>query len=136
MARGDMAVDTFAVANEIEILNRKEFEAVPMTIDFSDVVAGSDGKKVVKAGTPVNASGVPVLSTPWTGAAGIMLHDCYEDYPVVAMLKVGYVNVTRAEENTTLHYDAALPTALNIAGCRIAFEDPIITGSYTPSSSS
>ena len=136
MARGDMQVNTLAVGSEIEILNRKEFEAVSMTLDFTDVVAGADGVKVIKAGTPINASGVPVLSTPWTGAAGILLHDGYEDYPVVAMLKVGYVNVTRAEENTELHYDAALPTALNIAGCRIAFEDPIITGSYTPSSSS
>ena len=136
MARGDMVVDTFAVGSEVEILNRKEFEAVPMTVDFTDVVAGADGKKVVKAGTPINASGVPVLSTPWTGAAGILLHDAYEDYPVVAMLKEGYVNVTRAEDNTDLSYDAALPTALNIAGCRIAFEDPIITGAYNPSSSS
>lgn len=125
MARGDMAVNTLAIGSEVEILNRKEFEAVSMTVDFTNVEDG-----VVKAGTPVNASGVPVSATPWTGAIGLILHDVYEDYPTVAVLKVGYVHSTRAQANSSLTYDAALTTALNAAGCRIAFEEPIIaTGS-------
>lgn len=126
MARGDMAFDTLAVNGEIEILNRKEFEAVAMTVDFTGVsTTGDNGKKVVKAGTPINASGVPVKTTPFTGAVGILLHDTYETHPQGAILKVGYVHVGRAQLNSGLTYDSALTTALNAAGCRIALEVPI-----------
>lgn len=130
MARGDMAVDTLTVGGEIEILNRKEFEAVSMTVDFTNVNADANGEYVVKAGTPVSKAGVPIGETPWTGAIGLILHDVYKDSPSVAVLKVGYVHTTRAQTNSGLTYDAALTTALNAAGCRIAFEEPIIaTGS-------
>lgn len=123
MARGDMKVDTLAVSGEIEILNRKEFEAVPMTVDYTGVSATADnGEKIVKAGTPVDKDGKVISATPWTGAVGILLHDAYESRPQVAMLKVGYVNTGRAQTNSGLTYDAALTTALNAAGCRIAFE--------------
>ena len=136
MARGDMAFDTLAVSQEIEILNRKEFEAVAMTVDFTDVATTADnGKKVVKAGTPINASGVPVATTPWTGAVGLLLHDTYENHPQGAILKVGYVHTTRLETSCSIEVDAALVTALLTAGCRIAFEEPIL-GSGSGSSSS
>ena len=136
MARDDMRYDTLTVGGEIEILNRKEFEAVSMTVDFTNVNATADnGEKVVKAGTPVSALGVPVTSTPWSGAIGLLLHDAYESAPQVAVLKVGYVHVMRAEANSDLTYDAALVTALNGAGCRIAFEEPVIASGYSPSSS-
>lgn len=126
MARGDMSFDTLSVAQEVEILNRKEFQAVAMTIDFTGVTDIADnGKKVVKAGTPINASGVPVKTTPFTGAVGILLHDTYETHPQGAILKVGYVHVGRAQLNSGLTYDSALTTALNAAGCRIALEVPI-----------
>lgn len=126
MARGDMSFDTLSVAQEVEILNRKEFQAVAMTIDFTGVTDIADnGKKVVKAGTPINASGVPVKTTPFTGAVGILLHDTYETHPQGAILKVGYVHVGRAQLNSGLTYDSALTTALNAAGCRIALEAPI-----------
>lgn len=126
MARGDMSFDTLSVAQEVEILNRKEFQAVAMTIDFTGVTDIADnGKKVVKAGTPINASGVPVKTTPFTGAVGILLHDTYETHPQGAILKVGYVHVGRAQLNSGLTYNSALTTALNAAGCRIALEVPI-----------
>lgn len=123
MARGDMKIDTLAVSQEIEILNRKEFEAVAMTVDFDGVATTVNGEKVVKAGTPILGSGKVVTSTPWDSAAGILLHDTYEGHPQGAILKVGYVNAERAQENSGLTYDAALTTALNAAGCRIAFEE-------------
>lgn len=130
MARGDMKFDTLAISREVEILNRKENEAVAMTVDFTGVSTTADnGEKVVKAGTPVNKNGVPVSTTPWTGAIGLLLHDAYESHPQVAVLKVGYVHTTRAQANSELTYDAALTTALNAAGCRIAFEEPIIATS-------
>ena len=132
MARGDMKIDTLAYSGEVEILNRKENEAVPMTVDYTGVSAtAANGEKIVKAGTPVDKDGKVVGSTPWTGAVGILLHDAYESRPQVAMLKVGYVHTGRAQTNSGLTYDAALVTALNAAGCRIAFEEPIITSNYS-----
>lgn len=123
MARGDMTVDTLAVSREIEILNRKEFEAVAQTVDFTGVSDVADnGEKIVKAGTPIKANGTVADETPWTGAVGLLLHDAYESHPQVAVLKVGYVHTARAQENSGLTYDAALTTALVAAGCRIAFE--------------
>ena len=137
MARGDMGIDTLSVGMEVEILNRKEFEAVPQTVDFTNVEDVADnGKKVVRAGTPVDKDGVPVVATPWTGAMGILLHDVYENAPQVAALKVGYVHTGRAQTNSGLTYDSALVTALNGAGCRIAFEEPIISTAQSGGSSS
>ncbi len=127
MARGDMKIDTLAVGAEEEILNRKEFQAVANTIDFSEVSdTASNGLKVVKAGTPVDKGGKPVKSTPWENAVGILLHDVYEDRPQTAVLKQAYINTTRAQKNSKLTYDGALAAALNLAGCRIVFEEPVV----------
>lgn len=127
MARGDMKVDSLAVSREIEILNRKENEAVSFAIDFTGVTDTADnGEKIVKAGTPIDKDGKVVKATPWDGAIGLLLHDAYESHPQVAVLKVGYVHTGRAQANSGLTYNAALTTALNAAGCRIAFEEPIV----------
>lgn len=126
MARGDMLVKTRSIGGEIEVLNRKEYESVPMTIDFSSVSDKADnGLKVVKAGTPVNKNGVPVKSTPWTGACGVILHDVYEDAPQVAILTEGYLHVGRVKQNTNITLDAVLITELNKYGCRVRLEEPI-----------
>ncbi len=127
MARGDMKIDILAVGAEEEILNRKEFQAVANTIDFSEVSdTASNGLKVVKAGTPVDKDGKPVKSAPWANAIGILLHDVYEDRPQTAVLKQAYINTTRAQKNSKLTYDGALAAALNLAGCRIVFEEPVV----------
>lgn len=129
MARGDMKVTNSSVSLETEILNRSEFEAVPMTVDFSGVSTTADnGEKVVKAGTPLDKDGKVVKTTPWTGAVGILLHDAYESRPQQQVLKKAYVNVTRAKESSGLTYDAALVTAMVNAGCRIVFEEATIVG--------
>lgn len=129
MARGDMKIDALSVATEEQILNRKENEAVAMTVDFSSVTDKADnGELVVKAGTPVDKDGAPVTATPWTGAVGILMHDTYESRPQVALLKKAYINTTRAQANSGLTYDGALITVLNTAGCRIVFEEPAIVG--------
>lgn len=126
MARGDMAVTNVAIGGAVEILNRKEFEGVSMTLDFTNIDASASGEYVVKAGTPINGSGVPVSATPWTGAVGILLHDVYKDRPQGTILTEAYVHTDRAEDNSGLTYDAALVTALNAAGCRIRFEEPFV----------
>lgn len=127
MARGDMAVTNTAIGGAVEILNRKEFEGVSMTLDFTNVDADANGDYVVKAGTPIDADGVAVASTPWSGAVGLLLHDVYKERPQGTILTEAYVHTDRAEENSGLTYDAALITALNAAGCRIRFEEPLIT---------
>lgn len=121
MARGDMAVKNVSVS-QVEILNRKEFEGVPMTLDFTNVSADAAGEYVVKAGTPINKDGVPVSATPWTGAVGVLLHDVYKDRPQGTILKKAYINTDRAEANSGLTYDLALMTAVNGVGCRIVLE--------------
>lgn len=126
MARGDMAVTNVTVGGAVEILNRKEFEGVSMTLDFTNVSANADGEYVVKAGTPINKVGVAVSESPWTGAVGILLHDVYKERPQGTILTEAYIHTTRAQANCGLTYNAALVTAMNAAGCRIRFEEPLM----------
>ena len=134
MARGDMAVETASFGAGTEILNRPPFKGVPMTIDFSTTTAGSDGRKAVKAGTPIDKDGKPVNATPWTGAVGILLVDVIEERPQGTILTEAYINTKRAQKNSGLTYDGALVTAMNNAGNRIRFEEPIIVATATSGS--
>ena len=128
MARGSMAVETTVFGTGAEILNRPPFKGVSMTIDFTDVTEDEEtGKKIVKAGTPINKDGVPVSATPWTGAVGILLVDVREERPQGTILTEAYVHTGRAQKNSGLTYDGARVTAMNNAGNRIRFEEPIIT---------
>ncbi len=128
MARGDMAVENAAFGAGAEILNRPPFRAVSMTIDFTGVTSedAQTGEKVVKAGTPIDKNGAPVAATPWTGAVGILLVDVRESRPQGAVLTEANIHVGRAQKNSGLTYDGALVTAMNNAGNRIRFEEPII----------
>lgn len=127
MARGDMLGETIKFGFGVEILNRPNFTGVPMTIDFSNVTeTESNGKKVVKAGTPISGVGIPVTTTPWTGATGILLVDVYEDRPQGTLLTEAYIHTERAQTNSGLTYDSALVTVMNNAGNRIRFEEPLI----------
>lgn len=128
MARGDMTVENIAFGSGTEILNRPPFKGVSMTIDFANATeTDKSGRKVVKAGTPIDKDGNPVTSTPWTGAVGILLVDVVEGYPQGTILTEAYINVKRAQENSGLTYDGALVTAMVNAGNRIRFEEPIVT---------
>lgn len=129
MARGDMLVENTTFASGEEILNRPPFKGVSMTIDFSTTVVGDDGKKIVKAGTPIDKDGKPVTAAPWTGAVGILLVDVFESRPQGTILTEAYIHTGRAQKNSGLTYDGALITAMNNAGNRIRFEEPIITAS-------
>lgn len=128
MARGDMIGESAAFGAGVEILNRPNFTGVPMTIDFTSVTeTGDNGKKIVKAGTPISGVGVPVSTTPWTGATGILQVDVYEDRPQGTLLTEAYIHTGRAQKNSGLTYDGALVTAMNNAGNRIRFEEPLIS---------
>lgn len=110
MARGDMLFESVDIGGQVEILNRTPFEGVPMTIDFTsvDTEDADTGEKVVYAGTPIDSSGKPQKTTPWTGAVGILLHDVYESRPQGTILKKAYINETAAEANASVTYDEAL----------------------------
>lgn len=110
MARGDMKVTNYKVGTQVEILNRLPFEGVPMTIDFTSVTTTDTdtGEKVVYAGTPIDGSGKPQKTTPWTGAVGILLHDVYESRPQGTILKKAYINKTAAQANASVTYDTTL----------------------------
>lgn len=129
MARGDMLVKNTTYGSGAEILNRPPFSGVSMTIDFTGDYKTDDktGEKVVKAGTPIDKDGKAVSSTPWTGAVGILLVDVYENRPQGTILTEAYVHTGRAQTNAELVYDGALVTAMNNAGNRIRFEEPIVT---------
>lgn len=106
----NMQFETIGYAGDVQILKRKPFEAVPMTLDFASVSAKTaSGKKIVKAGTPIGASGV-VDNT--AAVVGILLHDVVEDRPQGTLLKKAYINTSVAEAHCGITYAAEVKTAL------------------------
>lgn len=94
----------------VEILKRRPFEGIAMTLDFSSVSETiSNGKKIVKAGTPIGNAGV-VDNT--ATVFGILLHDVTEDRPQGTLLKKAYINTAVAEKHSGITYDEAVKTAL------------------------
>ena len=95
---------------DVQILKRKPFEAIPMTLDFSSVGTKlANGKKVVKAGTPIGKTGV----ADNTGTVvGILLHDVTEDRPQGTLLKKAYIDTAVAQEHSGVTIEAAVKTAL------------------------
>ena len=95
---------------DVQILKRKPFEGIPMTLDFTNVTETiTNGKKVVKAGTPIGTAGV-VDNT--STVVGILLHDVLEDRPQGTLLKKAYINTMVAEAHSGVTYDAGVKTAL------------------------
>ena len=97
---------------DVQILKRKPFEAIPMTLDFSSVETKlANGKKVVKAGTPIGATGT-VDNT--ATVVGILLHDVTEDRPQGTLLKKAYINTEVAKAHSGVTIEAAVKTALQM----------------------
>ena len=95
---------------DVQILKRKPFEAIPMTLDFTSVTQKlANGKKVVKAGTPIGSTGV--LDNTGT-VVGILLHDVTEDRPQGTLLKKAYINTAVAKAHSGVTIEAAVKAAL------------------------
>ena len=95
---------------DVQILKRKPFEAIPMTLNFTSVETKlANGKKVVKAGTPIGATGT-VDNT--ATVVGILLHDVTEDRPQGTLLKKAYIDTAVAQEHSGVTIEAAVKTAL------------------------
>lgn len=105
----NMQFEQTVYAGDVQILKRKPFEAIPMTLDFTNVTTEVNGKKIVKAGTPIGATGV-VDNT--ATVVGILLHDVVADRPQGTLLKKAYINTAVAEAHCGVTYDTAVKTAL------------------------
>lgn len=105
-----MQFEQTTYAGDVEILSRKPFEGIPMTLDFTSVTDKlANGKKVVKAGTPIGAAGVADNTTT---VVGILLHDVTEDRPQGTLLKKAYINTTVAQKHSGVTIAAGVKTAL------------------------
>ena len=94
-----------------EILKYDHFISRAIALDFTSVVAGSDGKKVVKAGTPISSAGVAANTA---SAIGILWNDVYSTNPNGALIIHGVINLTNAESNSGLTISADVKTALKM----------------------
>lgn len=98
-------------AGDVQILKRKPFEAIPITLDFSSVSTTVNGKKVVKAGTPIGATGVADNTAT---VVGILLRDVTEDRPQGTLLKKAYIDTAIAQAHSGVTYAGAVKTALQM----------------------
>lgn len=105
-----MQFEQTAYEGDVNILKRKPFEGIPMTLDFTSVTDKlANGKKVVKAGTPIGKTGVADNTAT---VVGILLHDETEDRPQGTLLKKAYIDETTAKNHSGVTIDAAVKTAL------------------------
>lgn len=94
---------------DVQILKRRPFEGIAITLDFSAVTDEVNGKKIVKAGTPIGETGV---ADNTAAVVGILLHDVVEDRPQGTVLKKAYINTAVAEKHSGVTYAEAVKTAL------------------------
>lgn len=104
-----MQFESVTFGAKVEILNRAEFEGVPVTLDFTAVTATENGRKVVKAGTPIGVDGV---SDNTEAVKGILLWDVYEDRPIGTALKKAYINTARAQAHSGVTISSEAKAAL------------------------
>lgn len=105
----NMQFEQTSYLGDVQILKRIPFEGVPMTLDFTSVSDTLNGKKVVKAGTPIGETGV-VDNT--AAVVGILLHDVSEERPQGTLLKKAYINTAVAEAHAGVTYSEDVKTAL------------------------
>ena len=105
----NMQFEQEAYLGDVQILKRKPFEGIAKTLDFSSVTDTLNGKKIVKAGTPIGADGTEDNTAT---VVGILLHDVTEDRPQGTLLKKAYINTAVAEKHSGVTYAAEVKTAL------------------------
>lgn len=105
-----MQFEQTAYEGDVNILKRKPFEGIPMTLDFTSVTDKlANGKKVVKAGTPIGKTGVADNTAT---VVGILHRDVTEDRPQGTLLQKAYIDETTAKNHSGVTIDAAVKTAL------------------------
>ena len=110
MATQEMKVSASTIADEVQILKRPGFEAIPITLDSSAFTNG-----VCKAGAPIGAGGVIKNDK---NCIGILKEDVYEYRPQGTILKKAYVR----NDVITSHYGTAIADTAKAALPMIVFE--------------
>jgi hypothetical protein len=106
----NMQFEQTSHAGDVQILKRIPFEGIAMTLDFEKVTEETEsGKKIVKAGTPIGATGV---SDNTGTVVGILLHDVTEDRPQGTLLKKAYIDKAVAEKHSGVTYADEVKTTL------------------------
>ena len=110
MAIKEMKVSAKTITDEVQILKRPGFEAIPITLDST---AFTDG--VCKAGAPIGAGGVIKNDKK---CIGILKEDVFEDRPQGTILKKAYVRT----DVITNHFGTAIAETAKAALPMIVFE--------------
>ena len=107
----NMQYEKTSYAGDVQILKREPNEAIPLTLDFEDVTRKVNGKKIVKAGTPIGKDG---KADNTATVVGILRFDVTEDRPQGVLLKKAYLNTKVAETHSGVTYDATVKAALTM----------------------
>lgn len=105
----NMQYEKTSYAGDVQILKREPNEAIPLTLDFEDVTTKVNGKKIVKAGTPIGKDG---KADNTATVVGILRFDVTEDRPQGVLLKKAYLNTKVAETHSGVTYAATVKAAL------------------------
>lgn len=110
MAIQSMEIKETVIADEVQILKRPGFEAIPITLDSTAFTEG-----VCKAGAPIGAGGVIKNDK---NCIGILKEDVYADSPQATILKKAYVR----GDVITKHYGTPIADTAKAALPMIVFE--------------
>jgi hypothetical protein len=97
------------ITQPVEILKNDHYVGKPITLNFTAVTADSNGQKIVKAGTPINASGVADNTAT---AVGVLLKDVYSGNPNGTIVIHGFIETAKAAVHSGVTIAAAVKTAL------------------------
>ena len=101
-----MIFDETVVSGDVEILASKDYQAIPAKV----AVSTSATSTVVKAGTPILASG---LSTTGANAIGVLLYDVDTAVnPNAAVVVQGIIDSKKAQAHAGITYASGLYSAL------------------------
>lgn len=106
MAIQGMGYTHTTVADEVNILKRADFEAIPKTLDST---AFTDG--VCKAGTPITAAGT-IDNGESSLAIGILKDDVLITRPQGSLLVKAYLDSAKAASHSGLTIDASVKSKL------------------------
>ena len=106
-----MIFEKDSVSLEKNILNRADFEAVPITVAAALITS----KTTVKAGTPLASDGTEANTA---SCVGLLLHDVTADNPNGALLKKAYVKASAV----TASYGTAIDSTAKAVLPMIIFE--------------
>ena len=94
------------IAGDVEILASNDYQAIPVKVAVGDGASST----IVKAGTPIDSSGLAIESTL---PVGILLYDVdTSENPNGALLVDGIVNATKAQSHSGVTYTSDVYSAL------------------------